>query len=148
LQDTSETFVTLKTDVCNMRFQAQYLLVAYEMEARRCVEFTGGGRTVTTIDQIDSVYHEAGGDPFMAVGILGSTQDMQPPVALQSAPQSPPPPDLSTRSGSGGRSNEAEWGGGAQRVMRTSGASGLVRPNGPTPESNHHKKNKNTQSSI
>ncbi|KAF7035915.1 hypothetical protein CFC21_046698 [Triticum aestivum] len=48
-----------------------------------------------TIDQVDSAYREAGGDPFLAAGILGSTQDMQPPP--------PPPPDLSPRAGSAGR---------------------------------------------
>ncbi|KAF8643662.1 hypothetical protein HU200_066718 [Digitaria exilis] len=53
-----------------------------------------------TIDQVDSAYREAGGDPFLAAGILGSAQDTQPP---QPAPQPPPPPDLSLRSGSGGR---------------------------------------------
>ncbi|CAO2181450.1 unnamed protein product [Urochloa humidicola] len=56
-----------------------------------------------SIDQIDSAYREAGGDPFLAAGILGSTQDMQPPQPPQPAPQPPPPPDLSPRSGSGGR---------------------------------------------
>ena len=43
-------------------------------------------RAITTIDQIDSAYQEAGGDPFMGACILGSTQDTQP---LQPAPQSP-----------------------------------------------------------
>jgi hypothetical protein len=45
------------------------------MDARRHVEFTGGSYAVATIDQIDSAYNEAGEDPFMVVGILGSTQD-------------------------------------------------------------------------
>nr|CAB3471682.1 unnamed protein product [Digitaria exilis] len=56
-----------------------------------------------TIDQVDSAYREAGGDPFLAAGILASTQDTQPPQPPQPAPQPPPPPDLSLRSGSGGR---------------------------------------------
>jgi hypothetical protein len=43
------------------------------------VEFTRGSRAIATIDQIDSAYHEAGGDPFVASSILGSSQDMQPP---------------------------------------------------------------------
>ena len=55
-----------------MRFQAQHLLAAYEMEAHWCVEFTGGSRAVATID---SAYHEAGRDPFVGAGILRSTQD-------------------------------------------------------------------------
>ena len=50
-----------------------------------------------TIDQVDSAYREAGGDPFLAAGILGSTQDRQPP------PLPPPPPDPSPRAGSAGR---------------------------------------------
>jgi hypothetical protein len=37
-----------------MRFQVQHLLVAYEMEARRRVD------------------HEAGGDPSVATGMMGS----------------------------------------------------------------------------
>jgi hypothetical protein len=45
------------------------------MDARRRVESTGGSCAVATIDQIDSAYHEAVEDPFVAVGILGSTQD-------------------------------------------------------------------------
>ncbi|KAL6874660.1 hypothetical protein ACP4OV_013325 [Aristida adscensionis] len=53
-----------------------------------------------TIDQVDSAYREAGGDPFLAAGILGSSQDTQPPLPR---PQPPPPPDLSPRAGSGGR---------------------------------------------
>jgi hypothetical protein len=36
-------------------------------------------------------------------------------------PQSPPPSNLSSRSGSGGRSSEAEWGGDARRAIRMSG---------------------------
>ena len=72
LQRSSETSATLKTDACNECFQAQHLFAAYEMEARRHVEFTGGSRAVATIDQIDSAYHEAGGDPFVAATILVS----------------------------------------------------------------------------
>jgi hypothetical protein len=30
--------------------------------------------------QINSAYQEAAGDPFVAVGILGSTQDTEPPL--------------------------------------------------------------------
>lgn len=56
-----------------------------------------------TIDQVESAYREAGGDPFLAAGILGSSQDTQPPQPPQPAPQPPPPPDLLPRSGSGGR---------------------------------------------
>uniref|UniRef100_A0A0E0JFT5 Smr domain-containing protein n=1 Tax=Oryza punctata TaxID=4537 RepID=A0A0E0JFT5_ORYPU len=49
-----------------------------------------------TIDQVDSAYREAGGDVFLAAGILGSSPETQP---------SPPPrpPDLSPRARSGGR---------------------------------------------
>jgi hypothetical protein len=79
LQHTSETSKTLETDACNMHFQVQHLLVVYEMEARRHVEFTKGRRAIATIDQIDSAYHEASGDPFVVAGILCSSQDMQPP---------------------------------------------------------------------
>jgi hypothetical protein len=79
------------------------------------VEFTRGSHAVTTIDMMDSAYYGAGGDPFLATGILGSTRS--PPQPLQLAPQSPPPSDLSSRSGSSGRSNEAEWGR-ARGVMR------------------------------
>jgi hypothetical protein len=39
----------------------QHLLAAYEMEARRCVEFIEGSRAVATIDQMDSPYYEADG---------------------------------------------------------------------------------------
>ncbi|KAL6626994.1 hypothetical protein ACP70R_030720 [Stipagrostis hirtigluma subsp. patula] len=53
-----------------------------------------------TIDQVDSAYREAGGDAYLAAGILGSTQDTQPSPPR---PQPPPPPDLSPRAGSGGR---------------------------------------------
>jgi hypothetical protein len=42
------------------------------------VDFTGGSHIVATINQIDSAYDEADGDPFGAVGILGSRQDTQP----------------------------------------------------------------------
>ena len=51
------------------------------MEARWHVEFTGGSRAIATIDQIDSAYHEAGRDPFVAASILGSTHDTQPAAA-------------------------------------------------------------------
>ncbi|XP_062189444.1 SMR domain-containing protein At5g58720-like isoform X2 [Phragmites australis] len=54
-----------------------------------------------TIDQVDSAYRETGGDPFLAAGVLGSSQDTQPPQPPQPAPQPPPPPDLSPRGGSG-----------------------------------------------
>ena len=64
LQPTSKTSTTLETDACSMRFQAQHLLAAYEMEASRRVEFAEGSRVVATIDQIDSAYHETVGDPF------------------------------------------------------------------------------------
>ena len=36
-----------------MSFQAQHLLAAYKMEARRRMEFTKNSRVVATIDQID-----------------------------------------------------------------------------------------------
>ena len=45
------------------------------MEARRRVEFTGGSHAVATIDQMNSAYYEADGDPFVATGILGSMRD-------------------------------------------------------------------------
>ena len=38
------------------------------------MEFTEGSRAIATIDQIDSAYYEAGEDPFVAVGIVGSTR--------------------------------------------------------------------------
>ena len=96
------------------------------MEARQRLEFTGGSRAVATIDQRQHRPDglrllEAGGDPFVAPGIVGSTQDMQPHAALRPAPQSPPPLDLWPRSGSGGRNSEVEWGGGTRRAMRASG---------------------------
>jgi hypothetical protein len=75
-QHTSETSATLETDACNMCFRARHLLVAYKIEARRRVEFTEGSRAIATVDQTDSAYHDAGGDPFVVVGILGSTHDM------------------------------------------------------------------------
>jgi hypothetical protein len=64
----------------------QHLLAAYEIEVRRHVEFTRGGRPVTTIDQRqhrpdDFTYYEVGGDPFVTAGIVGRTQNMQPPIA-------------------------------------------------------------------
>jgi hypothetical protein len=46
-----------------------------------------------TIDQVEAAYRDAGADPFLAAGILGSTY--QPPP--------PPPPDLSPHAGSAGR---------------------------------------------
>jgi len=61
----------------------------------------------------------------MATGILGSTQDMQPPAAGAAVSS---PPDLSPHSGSGGRSSEAESGGsGARRAMWAIGVSGAMR---------------------
>jgi hypothetical protein len=44
-------------------FKRNIYFATYEMEARRCVEFTGGSRAITL---------------RVAAGILGSTQDMQP----------------------------------------------------------------------
>ena len=41
LQHNYETFETLDTDACNMRFQHKISLVLGRMEARRRVEFTG-----------------------------------------------------------------------------------------------------------
>ncbi|PNT70189.1 SMR domain-containing protein At5g58720 isoform X2 [Brachypodium distachyon] len=49
-----------------------------------------------SIDQVESAYREAGCDPFLAAGILSSSQELQPP-------QPPPPPDLSPCAGSAGR---------------------------------------------
>uniref|UniRef100_A0A0D9UYH4 At5g58720/SDE5-like UBA-like domain-containing protein n=1 Tax=Leersia perrieri TaxID=77586 RepID=A0A0D9UYH4_9ORYZ len=49
-----------------------------------------------TIDQVDSAYREAGGDAFLAAGILGSSPESQ-------LPPPPPPPDLSPRAGSGSK---------------------------------------------
>jgi hypothetical protein len=72
LQYTSET---IETYVCNMHFQRNISLLLGRMEARQHIEFTGGRRDVATIDQIDFAYREAGGDPFVATGILGSMQD-------------------------------------------------------------------------
>ncbi|KAG8043121.1 hypothetical protein GUJ93_ZPchr1436g33626 [Zizania palustris] len=46
-----------------------------------------------TIDQVDSAYREAGGDPFLAAAILGLSPEAEPPL----------PPDLSLRAGSGSR---------------------------------------------
>jgi hypothetical protein len=51
LQHTSKTSVTLKINACNMHFQAQHLLAAYEIEARWCVGFIGDSRIVATIGQ-------------------------------------------------------------------------------------------------
>jgi hypothetical protein len=73
LQRNSETSITLKIDACNVRFQMQDLLAAYETETRRYVEFIGDNCAVTIIDHIDSAYHETRGDPFVASCILGST---------------------------------------------------------------------------
>jgi hypothetical protein len=53
------------------------------MEAHRRVEFIGGSRAVGTIDQIDSAYYEAGEDPFVAAGIVGSTRS---PCSLRRSP--------------------------------------------------------------
>jgi hypothetical protein len=53
---------------------SQHLLAACEMEARQHVEFTGGSHAVATIGQMDPTYYEAGGDPFVAAGIMGSTR--------------------------------------------------------------------------
>jgi hypothetical protein len=57
------------------------------MEARRRVEFTGGCRAVTTIDQMDSAYYKAGEDPFVAASIVGLTHS--PSHRLQLVPQPP-----------------------------------------------------------
>lgn len=54
--------------------------------------------TSTAINQINSAYREADGDPSWPPGFLGSSQDTQPP---QPAPQPLPPSDLSLHSGSG-----------------------------------------------
>jgi hypothetical protein len=43
---------------------SQNLLATYEMDARRRVEFTGGSRTVTTIDQMGSAYYETARGPL------------------------------------------------------------------------------------
>lgn len=72
-------------------------------EERRDLTWLLDAFASATFDQIDSAYREAGGDPFVAAGILSSTQDTHPPQPPQPAPQPPPPPDLSPRSGSGGR---------------------------------------------
>ncbi|GJN38170.1 hypothetical protein PR202_gb27186 [Eleusine coracana subsp. coracana] len=53
--------------------------------------------STATIDQVDTAYCEAGGDAFLAAGILGSTLDAQP------RPRPPPPPDPAPRDGSGGK---------------------------------------------
>jgi hypothetical protein len=101
-------------------FKCNIYFAAYE--ARRHVEFTEGSRAITTMDQFNSAYHEAAQGPLrVAAGILGSTQDTHPPQPLQPAPQSPPPPDLSPRSGSGRKRSQAEWGGCA-RCGRTARA--------------------------
>jgi hypothetical protein len=44
------------------------------MEARRHMKFTGGRRVVATVNQMDSAYYKAGGGPFVAAGIMGSTR--------------------------------------------------------------------------
>lgn len=51
------------------------------------------------------------------------------------SPQSPPPWDVSPRSGSGGRGSEAKWGQGGRRAMQVSGhpAGGLRRMAGAPP---------------
>jgi hypothetical protein len=61
---------------------------------------------LTTIDQIDSVYHEAGGDPFVAAGILHSTQDMRSPTAP--AASAAVPTTTRSHSGSGETVRERE----------------------------------------
>jgi hypothetical protein len=38
------------------------------------VEFIGGSCAVATVDHMYSAYYEAGGDPFVAAGIVGSTR--------------------------------------------------------------------------
>ncbi|GJN06500.1 hypothetical protein PR202_ga24230 [Eleusine coracana subsp. coracana] len=53
--------------------------------------------STATIDQVDSAYREAGGDAFLAAGILGSMLD------AQSRPKPPPPPDPAPRHGSAGK---------------------------------------------
>jgi uncharacterized membrane protein len=80
LQHITKTPATHETDACNMHFQAQHLLVAYEMEAHQRMELTRGNRVVATIDQttdgqIDSANHKADRDPFVAASILCSMQD-------------------------------------------------------------------------
>jgi hypothetical protein len=51
MQHNSEIFaIILETDACNMRFKRHIYFAAYEMEARRRVEFTGGSRAITTMD--------------------------------------------------------------------------------------------------
>ncbi|WVZ72892.1 hypothetical protein U9M48_021280 [Paspalum notatum var. saurae] len=72
-------------------------------EERRDLAWLLDAFASATIDQVESAYRDAGGDPFLAAGILGSSQDTVPPQPPQPAPQPPPPPDLSPRSGSGGR---------------------------------------------
>jgi hypothetical protein len=95
----------------------QHLLVGCEMEARRCVELTEGSRAVATITQMNPAYYEASGPPSWPLVSWARHAALQP---LQSTSQSPPPSDLSPHSGSGGRSSETEWSGGA-RAMRASG---------------------------
>jgi hypothetical protein len=87
LQHTSETSKTLKTYACNMRFNTlQHLLAACEMEAHRHVEFTGGSHVIATINQMDFAYYKASGDPFVAVGIVGSTRSSRSPCSRRCSP--------------------------------------------------------------
>ena len=81
LQHTSATSITLETDASNMRFQAQHLLAAYEMEAHQHI--CGVHRR-----QPRRLHHRLA------------------PPSTRSATQSPRPPDLSPRCGFGGRSSE------------------------------------------
>jgi len=53
---------------------SQHLLAACKMEACQRVEFNEGSRAIATIDLMNSAYYEAGGDPFVAAGIVGSTR--------------------------------------------------------------------------
>ena len=131
LQHTSETSATLETDACNMCFQVQHLLVPYKMEACRHVAFTGSSHAIATIDR----------------STPPATRPARTPSWLLLSTRSP-------RSGSGGRSSEAEWGEGARcrqavprdadercRAMRANGASGLIRPSGRPARSNHYRFN-------
>jgi hypothetical protein len=64
---------------------------------------------LTIIDQIDSLYHEAGGDPFMATGIMRSTQDTRSPTAPAAGVAVPT--TTRSHSGSGETVRERERGG-------------------------------------
>jgi hypothetical protein len=50
LQRTSETSETIETYSCNMLFQCNISLLLDEMEARRCVVFTGGSGPAALVD--------------------------------------------------------------------------------------------------